>query len=274
MHINVYEYDCYRAFIKDWVQAHPRGPRGLYTKIAKDSGVPAVIISQTLSGSRNFSMDQAYAVAENVGLVANKQWDYFSLLVERDKSASQSFSSFVNKKILKLRSEHFKVSKLSFASKKLSKERAQIYYSDLNLCLTRAVVEICKGHYTQIISKLELIGINENLANQCLSTLVDLDLIQKKDNIFILKTKSFHLDKSSDSFKLFKSMLHNFLRGRFGEVYAADNINYHSISTLDDKTALDFKSDLLKLIKSYSKKVSVSEATSLHVLNLEYIKVL
>lgn len=91
MHITLFDYNCYKSFLKDWVLKHPNGSRGLYKKLSIDSNVPSVIISQTLSGKRDFTLDQAFAVSKPIGINSDIEWDYFKLLIEKEKVANIVF---------------------------------------------------------------------------------------------------------------------------------------------------------------------------------------
>ncbi len=274
MHLNLFDYDCYKSFLKDWVLKHPNGSRGLYKKLSSDSNVPTVIISQTLSGKREFTLDQAFAVSEHIGVKSDNEWEYFKLLIEKEKVSNLVFKNKIQEKLKKMRAGFFKVASFSQDKRNLSNQFAKIYYSKVEYSLVRLAILIAGHEKNQMFKKLLNIGIGKEKANECLHALINMGLVELKNDKYYPTSLMVHIDKSSDLFKLYKKNLIDYLKTVLAKTHEEENIDYYSIAALDEQTSIQFKSDLLKLLKKYSNGIKKASSDEIHLLNIEYMRIL
>lgn len=173
-----------------------------------------------------------------------------------------------------MRADYFKITNFSKDKKKLSKVFAKIYYSKIEYSLVRLVVIISGNNKNQVFSKLLSIGIGKEKANECLRSLINMGLVNYKDDKYSPTDLMVHIDKSSDLFKLYKKNLMDYLKTVLAKTHEDENINYYSIAALDEKTAINFKSDILKVLKKYSNGIKKAPSDEIYLLNLEYMRIL
>ncbi len=86
---NLFEYSDYKDFVNDWLRTAPNQGRGLLTQIAKRLGVHTSLVSHVLRGKHDFTGDQAWALAQFLGLRPLES-EYLLTLVARERAGSES----------------------------------------------------------------------------------------------------------------------------------------------------------------------------------------
>ncbi len=269
---SIFNYNCYKTYIRDWVQAHPKKGRGLYSKMASCTGIQPVIISQTLSGSRDFSLDQAYLISEFMGIEEGLEWDYLTTLVYKERAATDKLKKSLIRKATALKKQNQMVGERFRDKARLAEFQSKIFFSDVDFSLTRAVIAISTGIFDDVISRLSELGITQTKANYCLKELEEIGLIAKKDDQYIILEKGIHIDKESPYYKIFKESVSNLVKSRFGQRFKEDALNYQSLATLSKEAATVLRSDMLQFLKESSKKIADSRSEEIYVLNLDFVR--
>lgn len=129
--MTIFETEDYRSFLKAWIRGLPKHGRGEVNKIAAVLGVNPTVVSQTLSGVRDFTPEQVVELTEYMGL-NELESDTFTLLVSIEKAGSVKLRTRLRAKLEKLRAQSLSVSTRIREHRLLSdNERAQFYSSYL-----------------------------------------------------------------------------------------------------------------------------------------------
>ena len=96
--MSLFVYTDYRKFISQTIAEKPNKGRGEISKMANAIGVHQTLISLVLSGERDLSLEQGYALADYLGLTELES-EYFSLLIQFSKAGTQRYKSAVKNKI-------------------------------------------------------------------------------------------------------------------------------------------------------------------------------
>lgn len=126
--VSIFEFDTYREYLRAHIQSLPKGGRGELSSIAKLLRVNTTWISQIMSGSQDFTVDQAHALSLYLGH-RELEMDYFFLLIQMERAATSDLKTHLKKKLKNLKNESLKVANRMDHQKKLSETERAIFYS-------------------------------------------------------------------------------------------------------------------------------------------------
>lgn len=127
--MHVYEYTDYKRFLQAAFEALPKKGRGQARQLAEHLRVHPVVVSQVLSGKRDFSHEQALDVAGYLGL-DDRATDYFTTLVLKARAGTKRLEAHLNKKLEALRKEATAIRTKFARDRKLSSEEMGVFYSN------------------------------------------------------------------------------------------------------------------------------------------------
>jgi uncharacterized protein (TIGR02147 family) len=84
----VFKYNNYKTYLRDLILAKGSAGRGEYRRLADYLGVHPTLISQILSGDKDFSPEQILKVAKFYGLGKTEN-RYLVILVEIERAGSK-----------------------------------------------------------------------------------------------------------------------------------------------------------------------------------------
>lgn len=126
--MNLFEFNDYRDYLRAYIKTLPKNGRGELSKLAQYLKVNTTWISQIMSGSQDFNLEQAHALSLYLGH-NELEMDYFSLLIQMERAGTQELRQHLKKKIESARQESLKLSKRVKFEKKLSEQDRAIFYS-------------------------------------------------------------------------------------------------------------------------------------------------
>ena len=91
--IRAHKFNNYKQFLLNLIESYPKRGRGLFLKIASYLNVHSTLISQVLRGSKDFTLEQAFKVAEFFAL-NRLDTDYFLTLVQLEKAGSHDLKGY------------------------------------------------------------------------------------------------------------------------------------------------------------------------------------
>ena len=126
--MNIFDFKDYRAYLKSYIKNLPRKGRGELSKISKHLRVNTTLLSQIMSGLRDFSAEQAYSMSLYLGHV-ELEMDYFSLMVQIQRAGTADLKMHLEKKMEAIKAEALKLFKRISHEKRLNNHERSIFYS-------------------------------------------------------------------------------------------------------------------------------------------------
>jgi len=127
--MDIFTFKNYRDFLRSFLAHLPNKGRGERTRLAQHLRMSNTLLSQILSGKRNFSLDHAHDLIEYLQL-SEIEAEYFNVLIQLELTDTQRAKASLRKKLERLRNESLKLSKQVRFEKSLNeKERAEFYSS-------------------------------------------------------------------------------------------------------------------------------------------------
>src|ERR1700722_14177025 len=105
--MSIFDYSEYKLFLKTTIRSLPKQGRGQARRLSEHLSVNSVAVSQVLSGSRDFTAEQALATAAFFGL-DEQATEYFVTLVNQARAGTKDLRDYYAKKIAALRQENLR----------------------------------------------------------------------------------------------------------------------------------------------------------------------
>jgi uncharacterized protein (TIGR02147 family) len=228
---SLYEYNDYKAFVLDQIEARPAKGRGVRRLLADAMGCQAAYVSHVLAGERHFSLEQAERVTSFFGL-SNEEAEYFLLLVQAAKAGTTALRRLLAMQIEKRRDEYREIkSRIKVRETVSTQDQAQ-YYSSWHYQAIRMALTIPECRKPQKIA--ERLGLPLARVREVLDFFVERGLAKRDGENFLTTNKHVHLKKDSP----YIERLHS-------------NWRVHTLQTLEKRNPEDLH---------YSSVVTISKA--------------
>ena len=266
--MKVYEFSDYRDYVTKTVRSLPKSGRGEYLKIAKHLGIHTSTLSQVLSGLKHFTLDQACALSDYMGL-GELETQYLLLLVELERAGTERLRSTLKKQLSKLKEQGRELSKIIPGKRELSGEEKAIFYSNWFYTGIWALTSIPGFQTADAITKY--FGLPKILVNQVISFLVSTGLCVEEGGTLRPGTTYVHLEGDSpliarhhSSWRQKAIERHPFL--------SESEIAYSSPMSISKQDAEQIRKLIIEWIEQANKIRDPSPCETLYFLNVDWIK--
>lgn len=142
--MEIFKKSDYREILRHWIKSQPNSGRGLITQMADVVGLQQSVFSLTMSGSRDLTPDQAFLLAEWMGLLPLER-EYLVTLVQIEKASHYKFKTHLQEKIKSLKKESLDLSRRVKHEVRLNEATQQIFYSSWVYAAVRLRASIGQG---------------------------------------------------------------------------------------------------------------------------------
>jgi uncharacterized protein (TIGR02147 family) len=265
--MNVFEFSNYKRFLQAEFARMPKKGRGQARKLAEVLNVHPVVISQVLTGKRDFTHEQALDVAGHVGL-DERGTEYFSTLVLKARAGTKRLEAHLQKKLDALKAESTALKNRITADRKLNEEEIGVFYSNWFYSGIRLLtgvpgfdnIDAIAAHYR--MSRAHVAGIVDYLVQTGLCRR------DAKGRLSMGPTSTF-IDGGSP----FINTHHRNWRLKAIDALAQPretDLFYTSPCSLSASDQEKFREELKKLIASFSKRVRESPEELVGCLNIDW----
>jgi len=192
--MDIFQYENYRLFLKDYIKRQPRKGRGYTLKIATELQMHPTMVSQIFSGSKDFTSEQALKLSQFL-LLGSLETEYFILLVQKERSGTRNYRDFIEQKMKEIKESSTQVTKRLKADRVLNENQKSIFYSHWLYSAVRLFCSIGPGQTFESIEKR--FQIDRERASQILKFLLTAELIVDKAGVFSIGPLLTHLDSKS-----------------------------------------------------------------------------
>ena len=262
--MNVFDFDDYKLLVRSALGEFPKQGHGQLSRIAERLGVAPTLISQIVSGEKDFTEDQACAVAEHLGF-NTKEIYYFVLLVQHSR-AGHSLRKVLSKQILEFKKDSVQLKGHFTAAQEMSYSQQAAFYSDWVFSAVHALSSIpgcdsAKSFHTKLGAPL-------NRIVSAVDFLLQTGLCVKRDGKIEVGPNSTFVP--SDSPLAIRH--HQNWRQKALEVMdqgSEDDFFYTGSMTISEVDFIAVRRELVKLIKGVSTKIEKTTPQKLACLNID-----
>ena len=258
----------YKQFIKLQINEN-RHIRGYQGQLALAAGCQRSFLSQVLNGPVQLTPDHA----AGMGVFWNfdeSETEYFIQLVHLSRAGSLLLRRAIEKRLQAIRKSGEDLSHRLGQPQITNEQNATLYYSEWSLSAIHILLGI--SSYQTTTSIATRLQIPEPLAIEYLSQLMQMKLIEKKGNRWIITERSIHSPQNS----IHSLKHHSNWRTRAlinAQKNLSNSVHYTALHTLSCKDLERIKEVVDKLILSTRAIVEPSPAEELCCLNIDYFKV-
>lgn len=266
--ISIFNYLEYRDWIRKFLKSQPKQGRGQLTRLAETLRCNTTLLSQIMSGSRDFSDEQALETAEFFGLIGIER-DYFLLLVQRAKAGSVSLKKYLSERLelIKLQSKELK-NRVS-DNRVLSEEDKTTFYSQWTYSAIRLFCSLGNGKSLEEIC--EKFHLTRAKARDILQFLLRTGLCEEVNGIYKMGVQSTFVAQNSPHYQ--KHMTNWRMKSiAASELGNSEDFLITAPISLSEKDFELIRENLMQTLKSIVERVKDSKEETTACLNIDFFK--
>ena len=265
-YMSIFNFENYRFFLKKYLLSLSKKGRGEINRWAEHLRVNASLISQIMGGSKEFTIEQANALAEYLGLTPIEM-DYFIILIQIERAGTHKLKKYFQQKAIEMRTRALEVSERVKKDRVLTDEEKSIFYSSW---IYSAVRMFCSVNESQSIESIgDRFQIERERVIETVNFLVEAQLLIKEGIEYKIGPLSTHLERTSShvlkhhSNWRVKAIQHS-------DFLTAKELMYTSPISLSREDFQIIREGLVQLIQQVVARVKESPAEDVACLNLDF----
>ncbi|MCR9204524.1 MAG: TIGR02147 family protein [Halobacteriovoraceae bacterium] len=271
--MQIYEYDCYRAYTRDWVEEKKRlGFKVTFQGLAEKIGVQKAYLSRVLKMDADLNSDQAYLLMKELSL-APPESEYFLLLLEYSRTSLIERKRSLKTNIKEAQGKYFYTDNhLDKKSLKLFKEEKLEFSESYHLNPYNQLVHVALtiDRFRENPDKLrEALNISQKEFNAVLEYLEKCGFITIKEGQVFVLDSAIHLSRDSQKFWPWYQQMINLTNNRSRSLNSQENLNFTVTFSGNQETFSSFKTDVLKLLEKFQKRVESAPSENLYQLTFD-----
>lgn len=264
--LNIYDFEDYREFLKNFILLQPKKGRGLIREWSAAIGVHPTLMSHVLQGKKELSFEAADVLATRLQLT-EKECDYFFLLVSYAKAGSASLNARFRSKIAAAQRKSLLVSEHLDVKSKITESTQAVFYSNWIYTAVRNLVAIARFNNPEAVS-IQL-GVSRQSVEDALKFLISKGLCSVESGHFVVGPARTHVAESSP----FVKTHHQNWRVKAMERMTADNpsdLFFTFPFSASKEDVLRIRKELPIWLKKISDIVTPSESENVRCLNVDF----
>lgn len=266
--MNIFDFDNYKIFLKNWLKSQPQQGRGLLKKWSEELRVHSTFMSQVMQGQKDFSLEVAHELSHLLGL-SESESDYFFLLVLYEKSGTASLRKKLKKKIEIEREKSKNIGERLKIQKELPVEVSAIFYSSWIYAAVRNLVAVPQLQSAEKIA--EKLALPRDLVQETIEWLLKYQLLIYQGKSLQIGPQRTHVANNSP----FVNSHHRNWRQRAFEKMLLknhDDLHFTFPMSLSMRDAEQIRKWLPKWIEEVHKIVGPSESEVVRCLNIDFFE--
>lgn len=264
--MNVFESSDYKEILRFHFKEKRKQQKGLSRKLAEYLGVHPTLVSQVLTGSKDFTEEQILLVCEFLG-VSGLESKYLLALVQWERAGSKKLKDHFLEVITAFRQQALQVSQRVPRDRHMSEIEKAIFYSSWVYSAVHMLTTLEKPvTFENICERLSLLP---KKAREILDFLVQAHLVIERDGVFRAGAQLTHIEKSSPF------LLKHHSNWRLKAIEACENLKdeelmYSANVSLSQKDFAILREELMRTIENFLQVVKLSPAEDIAQFNLDF----
>ena len=266
----IFKHWNYKDYLKEYMAALPKKGRGFAKELADHLNVGPVIISQTLNGERELSLENAFKVSEFLSHSKLEQ-RYFVKLVEYQRAGHHGLKQLYREELLRLRQEVQKVAGRYQKHSELSEQDKFTFYSDRLYSAVRMASSLPEiKNYLDVAKRF---GIEEKRAQEITEFLLANKLCVMKEGKLAMGPQHTFVPANSPYVISHHRNWRIYSMQKSSHLDHECELMFTAPLSLSKEVFSELKRDILDLIDSSLKKVSPSQEEMVACLNIDLLKI-
>lgn len=264
--LQITQHLSYKEFLKERIASMPNSGRGQLRKIALHLNVHPTLLSQVISGRKDFSLEQGISLCEYLGL-GELEREYFLLLLQYDRAGSKTLKVFFHAKIRKLQEEGTKVSARFERTSEIREEDKAVFYSHWQNSAVRLLTSI--NEFQSLDGLSEKLKLPKVQVRRILDFLLSVGLVKEDKGRYIMGTARTHVPSNSPY------VIRHHVNWRLKAFEAYEKMEKHELAltfpmTISKKDSMRLRELLVDFVASVNKTIESTDPEDLMCLNIDY----
>nr|BFD69083.1 hypothetical protein HAGR004_41050 [Bdellovibrio sp. HAGR004] len=269
MNLSVFDFKAYKDFINKWIQEQPKGGHGVKSLIAHHAQCNPAYVTLVLNGDAHFSLEQVEKLKGLLGLTHN-DFDFFFLLVERDRAGTQSLRKYLTEKIEKILTERRQLKNRVKSQAPLSIEIQTKYFSSWVYSAIHTALTIPRMQDPRVIANQ--LKLEETTVREVIRYFIEVGIVVATKKGYEPGEVRIHLPHDSEH------IFRHHANWRLQAMKAFDhkkeaNLHYSSVMSISQDDFQEIREILLKAIENTKLKIRDSKEETLASIGVDFFKV-
>lgn len=192
--MKIFEFTNYKHFLRHFISQQPRKGRGLIKNLGDYLRIDPSQVSQVLSGSKDFTEEQALMASKFLGL-NELETEFFMVLIKIERAGTELLQDHYRAKRDKLKIDSLDLAKRVNQDRILSDYEKSIFYSSYLYSVIRLTTSLGDGQTLGDIT--ERFRISREKASEILNFLTMTNLCSEKNGTYRMGTQHTHIERGS-----------------------------------------------------------------------------
>ncbi|MGZ3797687.1 MAG: TIGR02147 family protein [Pseudobdellovibrionaceae bacterium] len=265
--MNIFEQNDYKEALKLYIRKKEKSvQRGAFKNLAEYLGVHATLVSQILSGTKDFTEEQIFSVCEFFG-IPKLESHYLWILVQIERAGSIKLKKHYIELKEQLRNQALNLSNRVEKAHELTESEKAIFYSSWFYSAIQVATTLDRNVDFEFIC--ERFNLIPTKAREVLDFLIQIQMIKEKDGRFFPGTTSTHLENKSP----FIAKHHT--NWRLKAIEATENLLdeeliYSANVTISRVDFVRLREEMVQLVQRFLTVVKDSPAEDIAQFNLDF----
>lgn len=263
--MNIFELSNYKAIIQSILTEKRKLQKGISRQLAEYLNVHPSMISQALTGNKDFSEEQMILITEFLGL-PQLESQYLLILLQQERAGSVKLKKYYDERRIEVQKKALSISERVVKNKTLSDKEKAIFYSHWLYPTVHLLSTLDKKpRFEEICKKLDISAVR---AREILDFLIEIHMVVEKDGVFFSGPVATHLEKSSP----FLPKHHTNWRLKaiqYSDEISDQELMYTASISINKKDFEKIREEFLQSIQKMVKIVNASPAEDIAQINLD-----
>ena len=264
--MRIFDFDDYKKALNSLLDERRKIQKGVSSKIAEHLGVNPSMVSQVLSGAKDFTEEQMLSICAYLG-ISKLETKYLLVLLQCERAGSKLLKDHFLEMKMQLRDQSLKLSKRISEHRVLSETEKAIFYSSWTYSAIHIMSSLhAEIRFDDICKRLDL---PTSVARNALDFLVDIKMINENNGVFTVGTTSTHLEKNSPF------LVRHHTNWRLKAIQSAEGLSdeelmYSACFSISNQDFKLLREEMVSLIKKFLTVVPDSPAEDIAQFSLDF----
>ncbi len=264
--MSLFETDNYKVALNSIIDARRKTQKALSRKLSEHLNVHPSMISQVLTGNKDFSEEQMILVCEFLGLPPLES-QYLLVSLQHERAGSYKLKDYFQNLRNEIKKKALQVSERVHKNRTLSDAEKAIFYSSWIYPTVHLLTTLDqKPRFDEICERLNL---SPEKAREVLDFLMDLDMVVETNGTYSSGPVATHLEKKSPH--LVKHHTNWRLKAiQYAEVLSNEELMYSANISVSRKDFKLIREEFMATIQKFIGIVQKSPAEDIAQFNLDF----
>jgi uncharacterized protein (TIGR02147 family) len=264
--MNIFDIESYKLALNKLLEIRRKSQKGLSRKLAEHLGVHPTMVSQVMTGTKDFTEEQMILVCEFLG-VPKLESQYLLILLQQERAGSKKLKDYFQEQLGLVRKQALQVSQRVHKDRQLTELEKSIFYSSWLYPTIHLLTTLDKKiRFEEICQKLSL---SEGKTREILDFLIEIQMVVETDGLFYSGPASTHLEKNSPF------LVKHHTNWRLKAIQASETLSdqelmYSANISVSRKDFEAIREEFMQVIQRFVGTVGASPAEDIAQFNLDF----